>query len=114
MKIKSYVSLALAAASIGSVLSLSSTQVHAKSLPGYNSSYWYHKHTVHVRKSVYAYQINPRTWKTHAKKVLKKNTRITVYNSANLSWVVSSSKLHKISGYTWVVKGHYNTNWLKK
>lgn len=84
------------------------------SLPGYNSSYWYKSRTMHVKKSVTAYQINPQNWKTHAKKHLKIGTKVKVYNSANLSWTLKSSKLQNIHGYEWVVKGHYNTSWLKK
>lgn len=84
------------------------------SLPGYNSSYWYKNRVVHVRKAVTAYQINPKNWKTRAKKHLKKGTKIRITNSANLSWTLKSSKLKATHGYVWVVKGHYNTKWLKK
>lgn len=84
------------------------------SLPGYNSSYWYKTRTMRVKKSVTAYQINPQNWKTHSKKRLKVGTKIKVYNSANLSWTLKSSRLKNTNGYVWVVKGHYNTNWLKK
>lgn len=84
------------------------------SLPGYYSSYWYKTRTMHVKKAVTAYQINPVTWKTHAKKHLKKGTKIRIANTANLSWTLKSSKLRTVHGYQWVVKKHYNTSWLRK
>jgi len=96
------------------LLSSSVATTALASLPGCNSSYWYKTRTMHVKKSVTAYQINPQNWKTHAKKRLKIGTKIKVYNSANLSWTLKSSKLKNTSGYVWVVKGHYNTKWLKK
>ncbi|KZL42455.1 hypothetical protein [Secundilactobacillus collinoides] len=87
--------------------------VHASSLPGYDSSYWFKWRTKHVRKSVYVYQINPSTWKIRQRKILYKGTKIRLFNSANLSWTIKASKLHATHGYTWVVKGHYNTSWLR-
>lgn len=111
MSLKQCLALGITGISMGTAAL--QTNAIARSLPGYNSSHWYKTRTVHIRKAVYAYQINPRTWKTRSKKVLHVNTQIKIYNSANLSWVVSTASLHKTHGYTWVVKGHYNTSWLK-
>jgi len=100
--------------SVAIVTSLMMATPASASLPGYNSSYWYKTRTMHVKRAVTAYQINPQSWTTHSKKYLKKGTKIRIYNSANLSWTLKSSKLKNASGYVWVVKGHYNTKWLKK
>lgn len=64
--------------------------VHASSLPGYDSSYWFKWRTKHVRKSVYVYQINPSTWKIRQRKILYKGTKIRLFNSANLSWTIKA------------------------
>ncbi|WP_204120204.1 MULTISPECIES: hypothetical protein [Levilactobacillus] len=100
----------------GTIAALIATSITpaSASLPGYNSPYWFKTRTVHVKKAVTAYQINPNNWQTHKKKHLKKGTKIKISNTANLSWVLKSSKLKASHGYVWVVKGHYNTSWLKK
>lgn len=107
-------SILLGVAAIAVSLGGAETSIQAKNLPSFASSYWYKARTVHVRHAVYASQINPKTWSVRQRKVLKSGTRIRIYNSANLGWVVKSSNLHHSSGYTWVVKGHYNTKWIKK
>lgn len=111
MKIKKLLILGITALSLGT---LTVTTVQANSLPNYYSAYWLKTRTMHVKKAVYAYQINPSTWKTRQRKVLRANTKIKVANTANLSWVVKAKNLHHTHGYTWIIKGHYNTNWLKR
>ncbi|MCM2436661.1 hypothetical protein EFS54_01165 [Periweissella beninensis] len=68
---------------------------------------------MHLKKAITAYQVNPKSWKVIKKIKLKANTRVTVANTANLSWIISANKLAKRHGYQWIIKKHYNTSWLK-
>ncbi|MEE8823692.1 hypothetical protein LASUN_13520 [Lentilactobacillus sunkii] len=117
MKIKQELLLGITSLSFGGLIAFShmnTGSVQASSMPSFDSSYWYKARTVHVRRTVYASQINPKSWTVRQRRVLKVGSKIRIFNSANLGWVVKSPMLHQFSGYTWVVKGHYNTNWITK